>query len=101
MRNRKKLEQKHINNQIKSKKHSVLLLGDSHARRSADLIKNELSKEFGVIGIVKPGARSSDILNTNIDKSMTKNDIVAVWAGTNDISKDRAKEGISNVINFI
>jgi hypothetical protein len=85
---------------VKSKKHSVLLLGDSHAR-SADLIKNELSKEFGVIGIVKPGARSSDILNTNIDKSMTKNDIIEVWAGTNDISEDRAKEGISNVINFI
>jgi hypothetical protein len=108
MRNRKKSEQKHKNqqsnntgNMVKSKKHSVLLLGDSHAKRSADLIKNELSKEFGVIGIVKPGARTSDILNTNIDKSMTNNDIVIVWAGTNDISKDRAKEGINNVINFI
>jgi hypothetical protein len=46
---------------VKSKKHSVLLLGDSHERRSTELIRNELSKEFGVIGIVKPGARSSDI----------------------------------------
>ncbi|PNF15767.1 hypothetical protein B7P43_G17145 [Cryptotermes secundus] len=108
MRNRKKSEQKHKNqqsnntcNMVKSKKHSVLILGDSHAKRSADLIMNELSKEFGVIGIVKPGARSSDILNTNIDKRMTKNDIVVVWAGTNDIGKDRAKEGINNVINFI
>jgi hypothetical protein len=106
--NHKKSEHKHSNqqsnnkgNRVKSKKHNVLLLGDSHARSSADLIKNELSKEFGVIGIVKPGARSSEILNTNLDKIMTKNDTVLVCAGTNDISKDRAKEGISNIINFV
>jgi hypothetical protein len=65
------------------------------------LTKKNLNKEFGVIGIVKRGAKSSGILNTNIDKDMTKDDIVVVCAGSNDISKNSAKEGISNIVNFV
>jgi hypothetical protein len=85
----------------KSKKPRVLLLGDSHTRGCADLIKMRLNKEFGVSGTVKPGAKSSDILNANIDEDMTKDDIVVVCAGFNDISKNSAKEGLSNIINFV
>jgi hypothetical protein len=32
---------------------------------------------------------------------MTKDDIIVVCAGSNDISKNSAKEGISNIINFV
>jgi hypothetical protein len=48
-----------------------------------------LNREFGVSGFVKPGAKTSDILDTNIDKDMSKDDIIVVCAGTNDISKNR------------
>jgi hypothetical protein len=85
----------------KSMKHRALLLGDSHARGCKDLTKKNLNKEFGFIGLVNPGAKSNDILNTNIDKDMTKDDIVVECAGSNDISKNGANEGISNIINFV
>jgi hypothetical protein len=49
---------------------------------------------------VKPGAKSRDILNTNIEKSMSKEDVIIACAGNNDISKNNAKEGISGIISF-
>jgi hypothetical protein len=64
-------------------------------------IGNDEVKEFYATGIMKPGAKSNDILNTNIDKGMTEDDIIVVYAGSNDISKNSSKEGISNTINFV
>jgi hypothetical protein len=49
---------------------------------------------------VKSGAKTSDILDTYVGKDITKDDIVVVCAGSNDISKNNAKEGLKNVINF-
>jgi hypothetical protein len=48
-------------NMEKSKNHRVLLLRDSYARGCTDVKKKNLNKEFGVIRIVEPGAKSSDI----------------------------------------
>jgi hypothetical protein len=91
--------QDNINEVQKLKKHRVLVLGDSHVRRCSDLINMKLNKEFSVSGIVQTGAKSRDILNTNIDKSMSKNDVIIVCAG-NDISIINAKEGINGIISF-
>jgi hypothetical protein len=45
----------------KSKRHRVLLLGDSQARGYVDLLKLNLNRKFGVSGFVKLGAKTSDI----------------------------------------
>jgi lysophospholipase L1-like esterase len=90
-----------IKEKEKSKRHRILLLGDSQARGCANLLKQKLNSEFDVSGIVKPGAKTSDILGINIDKEMAKYDIVVVCAGCNDISKNNAKEGLKNIINFV
>jgi lysophospholipase L1-like esterase len=71
----------------KPRKHKVLLLGDSQVRGCVDLLNQNLNREFGVSGFVKPGAKTSSILDTNIDKDMSKDDVIIVCAGTNDISK--------------
>jgi hypothetical protein len=55
------------------------------------LLKLNLNKKFGVSGFVKPGARASDILDTNIDKDMSMDDVV-VCAGSKDISNNNAKD---------
>jgi lysophospholipase L1-like esterase len=78
----------------KHRKHKVLLLADSQARGCADLLKQNLNRVFGVSGLVKPGAKTSDILDTNMEKNMSVNDVIVVCAGTNDISKSSAKEGL-------
>jgi lysophospholipase L1-like esterase len=50
---------------------------------------------------VKPGATTKNILETSIDQNMSKDDVVIICAGANDISKNNAKEAIRNIINFI
>jgi lysophospholipase L1-like esterase len=66
-----------------------------------DAPRTNLNSEYRVSGIVKPGARTKDILQTSIDQNMSKDDIVIICAGANDISKNNAKEGIRNIINFV
>jgi hypothetical protein len=82
----------------KSREHKVLLLWDSQVRGCAVLLNQNLNNKFGVSGFVKLGAKTSDILDTNIDTDMSKDD---VCAGTNDISENSAKEGLRNIINFV
>jgi hypothetical protein len=44
----------------------------------ADLLKQNLNREFGVSGLVKPGAKTSDILDTNMEKDMSVNDVICM-----------------------
>jgi hypothetical protein len=80
----------------KSREHKVLLLGDSQVRGCAVLLNQNLNNKFRVSGFVKSGAKTSDILDTNIDTDMSKDDVIVVCAGTNDISENSAKEGLRN-----
>jgi hypothetical protein len=70
-------------------------------RGCADVLKKKLNSEFEISGIVKPGAKAKDVLNTRIDEGMSKNDAIVICAATNDISKNEAKEGLRNIINFV
>jgi hypothetical protein len=96
--NNKKTDQKQ---RQKSKKHRVLLLGDSQMRGCTDILKHNLNSDFEISGIVKPGAKTKDILGTKIDEGMCTNDFIVVCAGANDISKNDAKEGLKNITNFV
>jgi hypothetical protein len=87
--NNKKTDQKQ---RQKSKKHRVLLLGDSQMRGCKDILKQNLNSDFEISRIVKPGVKTKDILGTKIDEDMSTNDFIVVCAGTNDISKNDAKD---------
>jgi lysophospholipase L1-like esterase len=86
---------------VKYTRNRVLLLGNSQARGCADLLKQNLNSDIGVSGFIKPGAMFSDILGTNLEKDMSKDDVVVVCAGSNDISKNNAKEGLKKLTNFV
>jgi hypothetical protein len=95
----KKTDQKHnkykentINKKKESKRHRVLPLRDSHMRGCTNVLTTNLNSKFGVSGIVKPGAKTKDILEISIDQDMSKDDIVVVCAGTNDIRKIMQKK---------
>jgi hypothetical protein len=45
-------------------------------------------------GCVKLGAKTSNIIHTNIGKYKTKDDTVVVCTGSNDTSKNKAKEAL-------
>jgi hypothetical protein len=56
----------------------------------AEEFQHNLDKKFEVQGIVKPNCELLSILNTGIKDIMnlTTKDVVVLWGGTRDISKN-------------
>jgi hypothetical protein len=52
---------------------------------------------------VKPGAGMEEILGSSSErvKSLNKNDVLIVWGGSNDISRNNTKEAINQLCKFI
>jgi lysophospholipase L1-like esterase len=73
----------------------------TRGQSSERLCELDLNREFGVSKFVKPRAKTSDIFDTYSGKDMTKDDTVVVCAGSNDISKNNAKDELKNIINFV
>jgi hypothetical protein len=75
------------------KDHKLLIIGDSHARLWTQNVKAQIKNNFHVQGLVKPGA-GADKLETSAKSditSQTKNDVVVVCVGANDIAKNMQK----------
>ncbi|MDR0751761.1 MAG: hypothetical protein LBF12_04155 [Christensenellaceae bacterium] len=71
-------------------KHKILLVGDSHVKRCATELQQILDHRYSVMGISKPGANTRNILET-ADKesnSLSSNDILILWVGTNYINNN-------------
>ena len=80
-----------------------MIIGDSHARLWTQNIKSQIKKNFHIQGLVKPGA-GADILVTTAQSDITsqsKNDVVVVCVGANDIAKNNAKTALKHISNFV
>jgi lysophospholipase L1-like esterase len=84
-------------------KHSVLIIGDNHARNSASLLQGNLNTDYEVSGIVKPGAHMNAITDTvgEIVRSLTSDDVIIILGGSNDISRNNIKDTLKNVYEFV
>jgi hypothetical protein len=83
-------------------KHNVLIVGDSHACDSATRLQPYLGDNYSVTSLVKPGAPMEEILTTvdEVRASVRIEDVLIVWGGSNNISKNNTKEAISSVSDF-
>ena len=83
-------------------KHKVLIIGDSHARNCVTLLQDNLSIDYNVSSFVKPGAQMNEIKKTAREelKSLKSDDLVVVWGGANDISRNNMKEALKSVSKF-
>jgi hypothetical protein len=83
--------------------HKILIHGDSHARGMAAELQHILDKKFDVQGIMKSSFELSSILNTVIKDmtDLTTNDVVVVWGGTRDVSKNEATVGLYHIRKFV
>jgi len=83
-------------------KHKVLIFGDSHARDSASRLQPYLGDNYSVTSFVKPGAPMEEILTTadELRTSVRREDILIVWGGSNNISKNNTQKAISSVSDF-
>ena len=79
------------------------MLGDSHARKCAADLQHNLGDDYEVTSFVKPGATMEEIVNTSSEsvKSLSNKDVLIVWGGSNDISRNNTKEALYQLCNFI
>lgn len=84
-------------------RHNVFIIGDSHARGIAVKLQHNLEKDYSVTGLVKPGADLSAILSSGVKdiKDFTKNDVVVLWGGTKDVSRNETSNGQTQIRNFV
>jgi hypothetical protein len=90
------------NNTSTKTKHTVLLIGDSHIRGWAERIGSYLGNSFNVSSIIKPNADIYGITSPShlsIDK-LTKQDVIILYGGTRDISRNESESGIVNLKKF-
>jgi hypothetical protein len=78
------------------KKHSILVVGDSHIRECSARGKDKLTDTFDVTGLVKLGT----VINTlttmvrgNME-NLTENNAIVFWSSTNDGGQDISHDGL-------
>jgi hypothetical protein len=88
---------------INKMKHKVLLIGDSHAKKCAAELRNNLDSRYETSGMVKPGVKTNSLIVTwkNEIRELTDKDIIVFWGGANNVSTNNTCEGLKNIMNFI
>jgi hypothetical protein len=78
-------------------------VGDSHARGMAAKLHQNLGDEYSVQGQVKPGANLAAILASCVSdiKDFSKKDVLIVWGGSRDVSRNESVKGLIQINNFI
>jgi hypothetical protein len=86
-----------------SKKHSVILLGDSHVCGIADRLSLNLGSSFHTTGCVKPSATLSYITSSETSELMklSKSDVVVLCGGTLDIARNDSMQGLASISRFV
>jgi hypothetical protein len=86
----------------KKKKHCIMIVGDSHSKGCATNVKGYLSNNHKVQGLVKPGTCLDILTKTamNVSKNLTKNDILILWSGANDVAKNDTMKAFRCLVDF-
>jgi lysophospholipase L1-like esterase len=84
-------------------KHKVLIIGDSHTRKCVSLVQENLDIDYRVSSFVKPGAQMNDITKSAKEevKSLKSEDLVVIWGGANDISRNNTKKALKLMSEFV
>jgi len=86
-----------------SKKHRVILLGDSNIKGYAGNIQSLLSDNYICYSIVKPGSTTSE-LKESAKKEVSQlsyDDVIIICSGTNDYEPFKFSVTCHNIMNFI
>jgi hypothetical protein len=89
-------------NKTRTRRQRILLIKDSHVRNCARYRQHNLGVNNEVSGFPKPGANMEEIVNTvrkNI-QTLNKKDVVKVWGGSNNVSKNNTREAINKLCKF-
>jgi hypothetical protein len=78
-------------------------MGDSHMKGYASELLYHLDNKFEVMGVVMPGARIQNIVQLCDQEvnSLTKEDMVILWGGSNDVVKNETMNGLRHLRKFV
>lgn len=90
------------NNKLTSDECNVLFLADSHGRKLASILR-DVNMDLNATGIVKPGARTANIIEdaSEIKTSVKNSDFVVCITGANDVAHNEAAKCITGLRNFL
>ena len=88
---------------IKQMSQQIVIVGDSHARKSAAELKHCLDPTFEISSFVKPGAGMKDIIDSAREdiKKFKHDDVAVIWGGSNDIGKNNSKGALKHLCDFV
>jgi lysophospholipase L1-like esterase len=74
---------------LKSNKHTVKIIGDSHLRNSVMRINQYLNSKYEATGFIKPGATTKEIVTSGEHElqELGEKDVIVLNCGANDIEK--------------
>ncbi|KAG8282243.1 hypothetical protein J6590_040475 [Homalodisca vitripennis] len=99
-----KAKQVHCHNTCENtNKDTLLICADSHGSGLSWHRQNKNQNTYSAVGFVRPGGRTKDILDfINISNELkSKDDVLVIFCGTNDISKNEANEAITGITETI
>ena len=88
---------------VRKRRPRIVLIGDSHARNCAMDLQHNLGGKYEVLGFAKPGAVMEEIVKTASKdiQTLSDNDVLIVWGGSNDISRNKSKEALNQLCKFV
>lgn len=77
----------------------ILIMADSHGRGIAANLLASVKSEFSVTSIVKPGAKTREVLanTTNVSENLKKEDAIVIISGSNDVARNESKQIIRSL----
>lgn len=84
---------------VTDQRKKITVVADSHGRGIADNLCSSLKKEYNVCGLVKPGAKISEVLknSTSMGNEMQNGDHLVIIGGSNDVSYNESAMVISSL----
>jgi hypothetical protein len=91
-----------VNKTVKTAQ-KIVFIGDSHVRNCVAELQHRLGTNFTVTSFVKPGAGMSEISGTAAEEisKLKSEDVVVVWGGSNDISKNNSNMALRHLCKFV
>jgi len=86
-----------------NKEHRIIIIGDSHARGAASIVKHNLNDNYRSTGFVRPGSNTDTLISSMTEdiKHLTNDYLIVFCGGANDVSKNNSKDGLKHLNNFV
>jgi len=86
-----------------SKKHRVILIGDSNIKGYTCNLKSLLSDNYNFYSTVKPGSTTNELKESAKEEvgKLSLNDVIILCSGTNDYEPNKFSLTFHNIMNFI